>query len=170
VGLSVNLARPLSSDLDRSIRVSPLIRIGSGTGVGVAMGFGWFATDLYASETSNRLGTLKIKPIMAGAGYDVRRDRISTGVSIVGGIAFNSVDPDRREAASGLAVDVSDSLALRSGMSVWVDLDSRTALNVFGGYLMTRPRATFFEEGRIETRTVRVDAGLLRVGFVYKLF
>ena len=170
VGASVNLTRPLSSDLDRALSVSPLVRIGSATGVGVAIGFGWFATDLYAAQTPDRVGTLKIKPVMAGAGYDVRRNHVSTGVSVVGGIAFNSVDPDRREAASGLAVDVSDSLVVRPGMSVWVDLSSRAAFNVFAGYLITRPRATFFEEGRIDTRTVRADAGLVRVGLVYKLF
>jgi hypothetical protein len=41
---------------------------------------------------------------------------------------------------------------------------------VFAGYLITRPRATFFEEGRIDTRTVRADSALVRVGLVYKLF
>jgi hypothetical protein len=170
VGASINLAEPTSTELDRAFRVSPLVRIGSGTGLGVALGFGWFAADLSAPQTSDPVGRLKVKPIMGGLGYDVRRERVTTGISLVGGVAFNSVDPDRRDPSTGLVVDVSDSLVLRPGMSVWVDLNSRTAFNVFAGYVLTRPRVTFLEQGRLDTRTVRADTGALRAGLVYKLF
>lgn len=170
VGASFGRKAPIGSTLDATVHVSPLVKIGSGAGLGVTVGFDWFDADLRPSGASARAGTLKVRPVMAGVGYTVQRARASVGLSVVGGIAFNSVDPHPGDAGTDLALDAGNSLAWRSGLSVWIDLNSRLAFNVFGGYLMTRPRTTFLEGGRPVARRVRADTSLVRVGLAYKLF
>ena len=169
IGASVRRTAPAGSGLDSSIRISPLVRLGFGSGLGVIVGFGWFDADLH-SANSERLGKLKVKPMMAGLGYTIRETPASITLSLVGGLALNSIEPDARRSRRALALDARNSLAWQSGVSVWFDMNSRTAFNVSAGYLITRPRTTFFEDGRLTARTLRADTSLVSVGLAYKLF
>jgi len=67
-------------------------------------------------------------------------------------------------------VEVGNSLAWRPGVSVWFDLGRRFALNVSGGYVMTRLRITVLEGGRLVKRDERGDTAVVHGGLAYKLF
>jgi len=170
IGGSVARSLPRGGELQSALGVGPLLRLGSGQGLGVGIGFSWFGTDLKAPGSPDRSGTLEIRPVMAGLAYTARRGRSAASLSLVGGWAFNGLDTNTRSSGSVLAVDVDNSTAARAGVSVWIDLSRRTAFNTFVGYLVTRPRVTFLEAGRFETRTVPADALLVSAGLAYKLF
>jgi len=170
IGGSAARSLPRGSELQSAVGVGPLLRLGSGEGLGVGIGFSWLSTDLEGPSSTGRSGTLKIRPVMAGLAYTVRRGRSAASVSLVGGWAFNSLDIDTRSTGSVVAVGVDNSAAARAGLSVWIDLSRRVALNTFVGYLTTRPSVTFLEAGRFDTRTMPVDVMLVSTGLAYKLF
>jgi hypothetical protein len=171
VGASLRLTQPGDQGLGSRVTVGPSVRLGSGTGVGLAIGLGWMGTDLYgAPGASAPVAHLRIRPVMAGLGYTVRRNRMSASLSLVGGIALNSLKlPDRIDLAE-TALTVRHSLAWRPGFSLWIDVDDRVALNLFTGYLVTRPRMTLVEAGEIVDRRVRADSLVVSAGVAYKVF
>ena len=70
----------------------------------------------------------------------------------------------------GMAVEIDNSLAVRPGVSLWLDLNSRAAFNVFTGYVITRPEVTFLESGQFTRRALRADTAVFSIGLVYKVF
>jgi hypothetical protein len=168
VGVSLRHSRPGDEDLGTASRLGPLIRLGSGTGLGLTLGFGWFGADV-ASGVSH-LGRVRIRPVMAGLAYTLGDDGVSASLSLVGGVAFNSLSQQHRSGGPVWALDVSNSFAWRPGVSLWVDLSRRTALNVSAGYLVTRPRLSVLEDDRVQPRTLRGDTAILSTGVAYKLF
>ena len=121
IGVGVRQSRPAAEGLHSSASVVPLIRLGSGTGLGVTLGFGWFAADM--SSGSLPLARVRIRPVMAGVAYTLGADRLSTSFSLVGGVAFNSLSEQRRAVGPVWALDVGNSLVWRPGVSLWVDLE-----------------------------------------------
>jgi hypothetical protein len=129
------------------------------------------AADLHAdSGAEASLARIRIRPVMAGLGYTVRRDRLSASLSLVGGLAVNSLKlPDPIDLAE-TALSVDHSLAWRPGVSFWLDVDDRVALNLFTGYLVTRPRVTVVESGQTVELTLRADTLMVSAGVAYKVF
>ena len=168
VGVSLRHSRPASGDLEPAVRLGPLFRLGSGRGLGVSLGFGWFDADL--SSGSSAAGHVRIRPVMAGLAYTFGTDRMSASVSLVAGPSFNRLSQQQRSDGAVWALDVRNSLAWRPGASLWLDLSRRTALNVSVGYLLTRPRLNLLENGRVQTQRLRGDTTILNTGVVYKLF
>jgi hypothetical protein len=170
VGVSFGRNMPSSSDLDPNLRIGPLFRLGSGAGFGVAIGFSWFAADVTASGARERLGVLRVKPVMAGVGYTFRGARTSAGLSVVGGLAFNSIKPHTPRFGADVALTADNSFAWRPSVSLWHEVSRRIAFNVSFGYVFTSPRTTFLLDDRITTATVRADTAMATVGLAYKLF
>jgi hypothetical protein len=170
VGVSLGRNMPSSSDLDPNLRVSPLFRLGTGDGLGVVIGFGWFAADLTAAGARERLGVLRVKPVMAGVGYTFRGVRTSAGLSLVGGLAFNSVKPHTPRFGTDVALTADNSFAWRPAFSLWHEVSGRIAFNLSFGYVFTSPRATFLLDDRVTAATVRADTAMATVGLAYKVF
>jgi hypothetical protein len=168
VGVSLRHSRPADGDLEPALRLAPLFRLGSGRGLGVSLGFGWFGADVSAG--SSTVGHVRIRPVMAGLAYTLGNDRVSASVSLVGGVAFNGLSQRQRSEGPIWALDVRNSLAWRPGASLWMELSRRTAVNVSIGYLVTRPRLGLLDNGVVRTRTLRGDTTMLNTGVVYKLF
>ena len=168
IGISLRHSRPAGGDLDSAVRLGPLFRLGSGRGLGVSLGFGWFGADLSAG--SSLAGQVRVRPVMAGLAYTLGDDRLSASLSLVGGRAFNSLSGPQRSEGPAWALDVRDSVAWRPGVSLWLDVSRRTALHLSAGYLMTSPRLTVLDNGLMKTRTLRADTTILNTGMVYKLF
>ena len=92
-------------------------------------------------------------------------------MSLVAGYSFNSLSiGDEVRPGQALVVGVDDSFAWRPGFSVWYDMNSRVALNLFTGYLVARPRITVLDEISLNRRTLRADTSVVRLGVAYKLF
>ncbi len=171
IGASVNTQQASDESLAAGTTVGPLFRLGSGRGVGLTVGLSWFNADLALPSSPGPLGRITIRPVMAGLGYTFTDGaRWSLGASMVGGLSFNSFTLEESTAGDVLALEVDNSLAIRPGVSLWLDLNSRAALNVFSGYVITRPQMTFLEDGQFVRRPVRADTAVFNVGMVYKLF
>ena len=135
------------------------------------IGFGWMDTDLYtAAGTGAPLGRVRIRPVMAGPGYTIRHERLSASLSLVGGVALNSLTlPDPID-LTRTALSIDHSLAWRPGVSLWLDANDHVALNLFTGYLVTRPRVRVVEAGETIERRLRGDSLMVSAGVAYKLF
>jgi hypothetical protein len=151
--------------------LSPLIKFGSGRGLGLAIGLNWFQAELQSlAERPDVLTRVQVKPIMLGVGYTIAAERVSLAASVVGGYAWNSLTVTDTGLAAGLPVEVDNSLAWRPGVSLWYDLSRRTALNLTVGHVFTRLRLTVLEEGRLEKRSTRGDTTIVHAGLAYRLF
>lgn len=171
IGAAIGTQRPTNDRLDTNANITPMVRLGVGRGLGLGMGFSWFQTDISSPDTSQTLGRITIRPVMAGVNYTLNdQTRWALSLSLVAGLAFNGFTFEESTARDGIALDVDNSFAMRPGASLWYDINSRAALNVFAGYLITRPGMTFFERGQFVRRSVRADATLLTVGLAWKLF
>jgi hypothetical protein len=167
LGAAVATSRPTGDSLEERWTVGPLFRIGRGEGLGVAVGFNWFRAGLGAESAAR----VRVRPIMAGVGYTVRRDRLAVATSLVGGYAFNSLSlADVTVPGAPVPVAVDNSFAWRPSVSVWHDLGERTALNVSLGYVLTGLDVTYLEAGRLETRDVSGNTAIVQVGLAYTLF
>lgn len=170
VGAAFGMQRPTDDRLDNNITVGPMVRLGVGRGFGVGVGFSWFRTDL-SSADDETLGRVTLRPVMGGVNYTLNdRTRWALGLSMVAGVSFNKFDFEASTVRDGLALAVDNSFAMRPGASLWYDIDSRTAFNVFVGYMFTRPGMTFLEGGQFVRRSVRADAAMFSVGLAWKLF
>jgi hyperosmotically inducible protein len=171
VGASVNTRHPSNDSLASTVTAGPLLRLGAGRGLGLALGFSWFQTDLSSNSSPDPLGRITIRPVMGGLSYTLTdQTRVALSLSMVGGMAFNSFTLRGATVRDVLALETSNSVAVRPGVSVWFDLNSRAAVNVFSGYVITRPEVTFLEHGQFATRSVRADTAVLNVGLAYKVF
>jgi hypothetical protein len=148
--------------------VGPLVRLG--TGLGFTFGFSWFKADLFQGPSPGSQGRITIRPLMGGASYSATdAARWAMSLSLVGGMAFNSITLDESAFRDGVAVEIDNSLAVRPGVSLWPDLNSRAAFNVFTD-VITRPEVTFLESGQFTRRELRADTAVVSIGLVYKVF
>ena len=171
MGVSVGLSHPRSPALETRVAISPVIKLGSGEGLGVAVGFDWFQAEVrLAASGPAAMTRIHVKPIMVGLSYTLDSDRVSLSPSIVAGYAFNSLSVTDRGAVASLPVEVDNSLAWRIGASAWFDVSRRFALNVSGGYLMTRLRLTVLEDSSLVKQNQRGDTAIAHVGLAYRLF
>jgi hypothetical protein len=171
VGGSVSWTIPSVTNLTGAPSFGPMVRFGSGSGFSPAIDFNWFAVDLFPGRSqSSRLATLSVKPVMGGATYRWAGERLSLGLSLVGGYSFNHLETDDLVTGRLLALGVDSSFAWRPGVTIWYDASTRVAFNAFAGYVVTRPAVTFFEDGQIVKRTQRADTLLVSAGVAYKLF
>ncbi len=171
VGANAGWSSPGDERLASRTTIGPLVRIGSGSGVSPAVGFGWYRAELRStSDADRRLAQIRLRPLMGGVAVRHSGDRVSASVDLVAGVSFNGIQPRGPIQVREVPVDVSSSFAWRPGVSVWMDLNGRFALNLSGGYVVTRPRLTMIEDGQVTSRTLRADTLLVHVGLVYKVF
>ena len=171
LGGSLGLSVPHATALKTRVALSPLVKIGSGRGLGWAVGFDWFRADLQSLGGPAGVQTrVQIKPVMVGLGYTVASDRFSVSPSILGGYAWNSLTITDTGTAVGLPVEVDNSLAWRPGLSLWYDINRRVLFNLSIGHVITRLQLTVVEGGRLEKRRARGDTTIVHAGLAYKLF
>lgn len=171
VGASLGWSGPRVDALDEHVSIGPLVRFGSGDGLGPAIAFNWFQTALTGGSTGQDvISRVHVRPIMVGLGYTFGSSRVSVSPSLVAGIAFNSLSVPDTGAADRIAIGVGHSLVWRPGVSVWADLNRRMALNLSVGYVVTGLRVTFLEDGRLVKQSVSGDTTIVHAGVAYKLF
>ena len=170
VGLTAGSSHPTSDGLDSAWSIGPLVRLGSGTGFGLAIGFDWYRTSMAPADPATASSDLRVRPVMAGLSYTVAAGPVSISPSIVGGYAFNSVNAPDEGRVGRLAVDAGNSFAWRPAVSMWVNTSGRTAAYVSVGHVRTSPTVTFIEEGRIDRRSLPAHTTVVSVGLAYTVF
>ncbi|MDH4066411.1 MAG: hypothetical protein OEW19_18570, partial [Acidobacteriota bacterium] len=171
VGAALGLSNQRGREAGVRVAVSPLVRLGTGAGLGPAIAFDWFdAVPAAPPGAAGDVGQLRVRPIMAGVHYGLPIGRFSVSPSLVAGYAFNSLRVPEAGEVERLTVGVSNSFAWRPGVSFWVETSRRTAVYMSLGRVFTRPRFTVVEDGRLQERTLSADTTVILFGLAYKLF
>lgn len=170
-GASVRLNNPSGDALADELDIGPILRLRTGNGLAPTIAFNWTNAAMETSPTGlPALARVRIRPVMAGVQYGYTRGRLGAGVSVVGGYAFNNLDIDETAVGPGRAVDVANSFVWRPGATLWYDVTPRIGINLFGGYLFTRPKVTFVSDTSVETHRMRANAVVISVGLAYWIF
>jgi hypothetical protein len=170
VGATTGASFPTADGLESAWSFGPLMRFGSGTGFGLAVGFDWYRMSIIPPNPATPASALIVRPVMAGISYTVASGPVSISPSIVGGYAFNRVSVPDAGTVGRLAVDAGNSFAWRPAVSMWINTSRRTAVYVSIGHVRTSPTVTFIEDGRIDRNSLPAHATMLSVGLAYTLF
>lgn len=170
-GASVRLNTPAGDALADDLDVGPILRLRTGNGLAPTIAFNWTNARIETSPTGlPALARVRIRPVMAGVQYGFTRGRLGAGASVVAGYAFNNLDIDESVVGAGRAVDVGNSFVWRPGATLWYDVTQRVGINLFGGYLFTRPKVTFVSDTSVETHRMRANSVVISVGVAYWIF
>jgi hypothetical protein len=172
--------RPVADDAHASTGFAFVYRLGRPEGWRPAIGLNWFNTkfDTRVAGDEVGLGELRVRPIMGGYGYTVRRGRLAATGSAVGGVAFNSFkEADAVRLAYAqlldrtlLRISAGNSLAARGEISLWWDLNERLGLLGVVGYVVARPTISIVSDTGTEERRLKADSVKLQIGIAYGIF
>lgn len=149
------------------------------TGWSPSVGFNWYETTLELPIVGQptRLGSIHVRPIMAGYGYTRRLGRTAIGAKVAGGYAFNnlSVNNALRQAYlndfdTWVSGNIANSWVVMPQAGVWYDLTSRVGVNVSLGYLLNRPIVTLTTATARTHERWNADMVTLSFGVVYGVF
>jgi hypothetical protein len=158
-----------------------LWRFGEGKpGWGFHWGLNWYSVDIERpiAGTTVQLGSLHVRPIMAGYGYTYIWHHIKISADTLAGLAFNSIDLDDGAIAAynaRLGGQRAYSLAtntfvIKPEIGIWHNVNRKIGLNLNFGYMFARPDVTVVSTAGTETRTARADQFILKGGLVYSIF
>jgi hypothetical protein len=168
---------PVSDRLERRRAWGVAFRLPRPEAWSVAWDFGSVESTLShlvaGSETS--IGTLRLRPVLAGAAYTWTRGRVEATALVTGGVAFVSVDLDeagRRRLVSAfrtqdVRADSKATFTIQPKLTLLFDVNRWIGLTTSAGYLSLRPRVTLSADGatleqfRIDADAVRVSAGVV---------
>ena len=170
LGASFGWGWPTTDTLESGWSLAPLVRIELGPGLAPALTFDWYGATFAADDASSPTSHLRVRPVMAGVAYTVVAGPLSITPSLVGGYAFNHLEVPDSGGAGPLAIDVSNSLAWRPGVAVWIDSGRRTSISASVGRVFTRPTVTYIDGGVIGQRSLDAHATVVSVGLAYRLF
>ena len=171
LGAAVRVTRPSEATLGRSLAAGPLLRLRPRNGLGPTVAFNWTTAEIEAGADGRpALAAIRLRPVMAGVEYGAVRGRLAAGASVVAGYSFNGLDIETTQAGWGRAIAVGNSFVWRPGVAVWADVTDRIGINLFGGYLFTRPEVTFASVTALATERLRVNAAVVSVGVAYWVF
>ncbi|HJR60808.1 MAG TPA: hypothetical protein VJ813_15470 [Vicinamibacterales bacterium] len=179
VGAAITTIRPSAAELTTKVKIRPTVGRVPARGWGLALAFNWFDADVAGDfvNAAGRLGQVRIRPAMAGAGYTHVHGRLGVTPSVVAGPALNTLvlDPrwqdqfevvgSRFERRAGTL-----SLALRPGVSATYAFTPRFGATAFSGYVFNRPAFRISTpNGDVRTRWT-TDGFVLSTGVVVSLF
>ena len=160
--------------------VGPLLRLQLGEGLGPSIGFQWFRTDVRTviGGRVTRLGSLRMRPIMAGVAYTKRFGRFTAATALVGGYAFARLRLDdaaraaayRHDGSVWLSGRAGDSFAWRPNVSLWYDVGQKVGLLASLAYIGVRPTITISTTAGPIREHVNADSVVFTVGAVYGIF
>ncbi len=156
-------------------------RIGHGReGWGFRWGLNWYSTQLHQQigPEAASFGSLRVRPVMGGYGYQRRFGRTLVGGGVLAGYALTSVTvkPEfadiyrRTMGVSAVSVGAKNTFVVRPEVSVWIDLNDKIGLNISSSYMVARPELTVFSPAGRDTRHINADMFSLRIGAVYSIF
>src|SRR5207245_1285138 len=116
--------------------------------------------------------------LMAGYGYSWGFGATRVSAEVLGGYAFTtfkitSAANDAyigRLGARSLKTDASNTAVLRPGVDLWYDLGKKVGLHVDVGYMIARPTLTVTSSLGEDSRRIRADVFIFKVGAVYSIF
>ena len=180
VGIAVDRLFTLDGDANDAWGVGPVFRIGPDRGGwGPAFGLAWFETNLPASVggVTGDFAQLKVRPVMGGISYTIRRGPWSYDIGVAAGWTFNSAEllPAAERYfesvdAGPVDVEVSNSFAARPRLRVYYDTSTRVALMGAAGVLFVDPEVTLRSGAQSITFNRNLTSFTLEAGIVFALF
>jgi hypothetical protein len=144
IGGSAGGFLPFDDDVTIGAAFGVVAGLAPAPGFGPTLGLGWYQGDLTLSGVSGdaEVGSLRVRPIMAGVGYTWVKGKIAMGVSINAGISFNSIrlnDQYRTFFGPGteVQVDASNSFAVRPQFRVEYTVARKVGVYSSAGYFFT---------------------------------
>jgi hypothetical protein len=145
-------------------------------GWGPAFGLSWFRSGIRVPVDgfSQTIGTLRVRPIMAGIGYTWVRGHTSVRLKAVGGYAFTSAKLDEVVPGVDLKLEVDQAWVAQPSLDVMFGVARRLALVGSLKYTVARPMLRLAaSDGVSETsasRRLRGDYLGLSVGVAISVF
>jgi hypothetical protein len=180
LGGGVAFYHPVDDEARPSAGFALTYRFGKPTGWYPTIGLNWFTTEFEGSVGAERapLGDLRVRPVMGGYSYGVRRGRWTASAGLVAGFAFNSFQTDDRARLAYqrtlqttlLRISAANGPAARAEISTWYDVSARVGIQGVFGYVLARPTITIADEHSVTRRSLRADALKLQVAVAYALF
>ena len=181
IGANLSIKGGTADGTDGHVNPGLLWRFGRGReGWGWQYGLSWYSADLSqpVGPATTSFGELHVRPFLGGYGYSRRFGRTLATASLLGGYAFNSFElqptfDDRYRTtlgASTIRTDVSNAFVLKPEVQTWVDLSRKVGLNISLGYMIARPDVTVSSSLGRDTRAIRADVLMFKVGAVYSVF
>jgi len=123
-------------------------------------------------------GSLRVIQVMAGLGPSYRSGPLDIGVGVIAGPSFNkfSVDAEARDAyrarygATLNSITVKNSVAVRSGVSLWYGLTNRVGLHSSVSYTVNRPTVETVIDGVSYGGKWNADRWSYQAGLGFGLF
>ena len=143
------------------------------SGWGPTFGLDWHSTDFDQTlgGLNARLGSLRMRALLAGFGYTEQAGRLAVSANANGGYSFNNftvADGARPAFASAgvslVGTDVDNSWVVRSGVSVWYDIFKHVAVGVGAAYFVARPNQTITTATNTQEQHLKADALELAAG------
>jgi hypothetical protein len=179
VGGAFSVYRSTDEHVSSPWGVGIVMRLRRSSGFGGTIGFNWIrvSVDGQVAGQDSTLGTLLVRPLMAGVTYTRQYARFAVGGSLVAGYAFCGLR-ETGGAANALAgigqpgaiFAVSNAFVYRPSFSVWWELGNRFGLLTSVSYMATRPEITTTTPAGTSRRTVNFSAPFVTVGIGYGIF
>jgi hypothetical protein len=173
-GASIAVSDQLGST--RSIGIS--VRIPRPSGISFAWDIGSQTSNFHDHTTGVEftLGTLTVRPVLAGVAFARRSNRFETVFTITSGPAF--VGFDVGSAAHGALLDrmgpfearTRHTIAVFPKLTVFADLNARVGLSFAAGYLIARSHLTLAAASATSRIDITADVIKLNAGVLIKLF
>jgi len=143
------------------------------SGWGPTFGLDWHSTDFDQTlgGLNARLGSLRMRALLAGFGYTGQAGRWAVSANATGLYSFNdfTIADGARPAFASVGVplvsaDVDNSWVVRPNAAVWYDIFKHVGVGVSGGYLVARPNQTITTAIGTQERHLKADALVLAAG------
>jgi hypothetical protein len=180
LGLSISSYDPPSSLGLSSTSMGPLIRINLGPGFGPIIGFDWHSTRMEAMAGNQRvyLGELRVRPVLVGAGYTVKRGRYWYGAGITAGYAFNRLTVNDRArpafrsslGSQFVSFDARNSFVWRSRFGVFYDASPSVGLTAAVAYMRVSPTLRMTTDTGVRQSKLDASCVIITFGLAYGVF
>jgi hypothetical protein len=180
VGLSVSTYDPTGQLGQSSTSMGPMIRINLGPGLGPAIGFDWHSVGVEAMAGSQRvyLGKVRVRPVLGGISYNVKRGKYWISPSLTGGYAFVGLranDQARTAFRSNLGTEfvsfeARNSFVWRLRLGLFYDAAPRVGVSAAIAYMGVRPTLRITTDRGIRQSTLDASCTVLTFGLVYGVF
>ncbi|MGE0448560.1 MAG: hypothetical protein AB7Q29_03155 [Vicinamibacterales bacterium] len=182
LGMALSMRSAPADEASAFTGPTVLWRLGrGGDGWGWRWGLNWYSTELGQPDggSTQAFGRMRLRPFMAGYGYERRvARRVTVSGGVMAGYALVSFDMSplfndayrARLGATTVRADPANAFTARPEASVWIDISRKIGLNIATGYVFARPDVTIVSSAGRDTRQINADMFQLRVGAVYSVF
>ena len=146
------------------------------SGWGPTFGLDWHSTDFDQTlgGLNARLGSLRMRALLAGFGYTGQAGRWSVSANGSGGYSFNNftVADGARPTFASVGVplvnaDVDNSWVVRPNVAVWYDVFKHVGVGVSAAYFLARPNQTITTATGTHEHDLKADAFELAAGVTF---